>query len=99
MFNIKFLAKIVSIIGGGVAIVIGYITLGGPIPVTRGWMDQRLHNVECQLLKVRKHVNTVDLFEWKDHNRGPQTQQVQEQINNLQTSITDIDRQLSTLSC
>lgn len=82
------------------AIAVSYLTLGGPLLATQGWVDWRLHPMMCELIAVRRHTNSIDLFSWQDHNKGPNLpREVQEQINSLQTKIVDLDHKWQTEKC
>lgn len=86
----KTVASLVAIVAGLLGIAATWITLGFPVPASRQYVNERLHPIMLQQLKTRRHIDAVDLYQWK---LNPViTQGIQVEIDRLQAEINALDK-------
>jgi hypothetical protein len=91
----KFLATLIGIAAGALAFIGSWVALGFPTVATRGYVDSALRPVIYQQLRVRRHVDSVDLFQWQQNTAV--TQGIEEEIDLLKAEIADLDRQIAAM--
>lgn len=96
---IDLIKNAAAIISAFVAMVSGYVFLGGPLPVTKYYLQSNvvapLHDLSLSVLKDRKALRQTQLFQWERNNPEPRTEQTILIIQQLRDEIADIDRQIA----
>lgn len=93
--NWKFLAVLIGIGTGTLSFISTWMALGFPTVATRSYVDERLRPLVYQQLRVRRHVNSVDLFQWKQN--AVITLGIQIEIDRLEAENRDLDRKLAEM--
>lgn len=93
----KKITGIAAPVAAGLAALVSYVTLGGPIVATRGWVEEKLRPLVCQSLANQRHINSIDLFQWQQN--PVVTQGIQEQIDKLRSQSARIEAAAAAMNC
>ena len=94
--NWKVLASVASTIATCLAALGAYITLGGPLVATRGYVDAQVHTLSLREAKIWRQAAGADLATWRIANPTPD-QNASDNIKRLEKQIDDLDKRIEAM--
>lgn len=90
-------------VSGFVALFSGYLFFGGPVPVTKSYVEAEvvrpLNDLSLSVLKDRRALRATQLFQWERNNPSEnRTEHASLMIHQLKEDIAEIDRQITRYS-